>query len=83
MVAASFAVRDGEGVHISVPSDAKLRNIETTVAKGMERLSETIAGSAAGQRTPPLQRACEHLQRCDALHFALTDEREPQVSTQM
>jgi hypothetical protein len=30
MVAASFAVRDGEGVHISVRSDAKLRNIETT-----------------------------------------------------
>jgi xanthine dehydrogenase molybdopterin-binding subunit B len=28
MVAASFAVRDGEGVHISVPSDAKLRDIE-------------------------------------------------------
>ena len=24
MVAASFAVRDGEGVHISVPSDTKL-----------------------------------------------------------
>ena len=28
MVAASFAVRDGEGVHICVPSDAKLRDIE-------------------------------------------------------
>ena len=28
MVAASFADRDGEGVHISVPSDAKLRDIE-------------------------------------------------------
>ena len=30
MVAASFAVRDGEGVHISVPSDAKLRDVEPT-----------------------------------------------------
>ena len=29
-VAASFAVRDGDGVHVSVPSDAKLRAIETT-----------------------------------------------------
>jgi hypothetical protein len=28
MVAASFAVRDGEGVHVSVPSDAKLRDVE-------------------------------------------------------
>jgi hypothetical protein len=28
MVAASFAVRDGEGVHVSIPSDAKLRDVE-------------------------------------------------------
>ena len=28
MVAASFAVRDGEGVDVSVPSNAKLRDIE-------------------------------------------------------
>jgi hypothetical protein len=29
MVAASFAVRDGDGVQISVPSDASLRATET------------------------------------------------------
>jgi hypothetical protein len=28
MVAASFAVRDGEGVHVNVPSNAKLRDVE-------------------------------------------------------
>jgi len=28
MVAASFAVRDGDGVQVSVPSDAKLRDAE-------------------------------------------------------
>jgi hypothetical protein len=30
MVAASFAVRDGDGVQISVPSDAGLRDVEQT-----------------------------------------------------
>jgi hypothetical protein len=30
MVAASFAVRDGDGVQISVPSDAKPGEVETT-----------------------------------------------------
>jgi hypothetical protein len=30
MVAASFAVRDGEGVQISAPSDAELRDVEPT-----------------------------------------------------
>jgi hypothetical protein len=30
MVAASFAVRDGDGVQISVPSDAGLRDVNPT-----------------------------------------------------
>jgi hypothetical protein len=30
MVAASFAIRDGEGVQISVPSDTELRAVEPT-----------------------------------------------------
>jgi hypothetical protein len=30
MVAASFPVRDGDGVQISVPSDAELRHVEPT-----------------------------------------------------
>jgi hypothetical protein len=28
MVAASFAVRDGDGVQVSVPSDAKLSDVD-------------------------------------------------------
>ncbi len=38
MVAASFAVRIGDGVQINVPSDAKMRGTEQgrSLAKGME-----------------------------------------------
>jgi hypothetical protein len=40
MVAASFAVRDGDGVQISVPSETELRRrTKRPVAKGMECFS--------------------------------------------
>jgi hypothetical protein len=51
MVAASFAVRDGDVVQVNVPSDARLSDVKQTESwpKEWKRLSETIA--AARRRT--------------------------------
>jgi hypothetical protein len=59
MVAASFAVRDGDGVQVDVPSDASLSDVKQT--EPWRRLSETIAAACRRTSFAPSSEPCRRI----------------------